>query len=352
MSKQRVRVGIVGAGANTRLRHIPGLREIEGVEIVGVVNRSAQSTERVAQEFEIPTRFASWQELVASPEIDAVMIGTWPNMHCAVTCAALDAGKHVLCEARMAMNLAEARQMLAVSQAHPELVAQLVPSPFGLISGPTVHQMLRDHYIGDLREVVVLGANDQFWDYSKPLHWRQDASVSGKNTLALGILHETLMRWAGEPVQVFAQSELFEPTRPCPEESKFSEVTIPDSLQVLAELKGGARAMYHMSGAILFGPGLQIHLYGSRGTIKVHFEGNQERVLIGRAGDAALHEVEIPEDEQGRWTVEADFIAAIRGEMKEVTLTNFKSGVAYMEFTEAVARSAERNESVSLPLDE
>ena len=106
-----IRIGIVGAGANTRLRHIPGFRAIDRVELRAVVNRSSESTSRAADDFGIPQTFDNWQQLVSSPEIDAVMIGTWPNMHCEITCAALEAGKHVLTEARMARNLDEARQM-------------------------------------------------------------------------------------------------------------------------------------------------------------------------------------------------------------------------------------------------
>ena len=107
----KIRVGIVGAGANTRLRHIPGLQAIEEVEIVSVANRTIESARRVAREFGIPKVFDHWEDLVMARDLDAVVIGTWPNLHCAVTLAALDAGKHVLCEARMARNAKEARAM-------------------------------------------------------------------------------------------------------------------------------------------------------------------------------------------------------------------------------------------------
>src|SRR5919199_175874 len=127
-----IRIGVVGAGGNTRLHHIPKLKKIDGVEIVSVANRSRASSARVAQEFGIPRVHDHWQELVNDPGIDAVVIGTWPYMHCPVTLAALAAGKHVLTEARIAMNAAEARQMLAASRAHPALVAQIVPGPFTL----------------------------------------------------------------------------------------------------------------------------------------------------------------------------------------------------------------------------
>lgn len=349
MTKQ-IRVGLIGAGVNTRLRHLPGLRAIEGVEIVSVSNRTEQSSRAVAEEFSIPQVHASWQSLIADPDIDAVVIGTWPDTHCEIACAALRAGKHVLTEARMARNLAEAREMLAVSKEFPKLVAQVVPSPLGLICGPAVSHLVRNHYLGDLREVVVIGANDQFWDYSQPLHWQQDAAISGNNMLTLGIMQETLLRWVPQAVQVFAMAELFEPTRPLPAENRFSNVTVPDSVQVLAELQGGARAIYHFSGVILFGPGVQIHLYGSRGTIKIHFINGEELIYVGRAGDKQLEQVEIPSEEAGSWQVEADFIAAIRSG-KPATLNDFATAIKSMEFQEAVARSAAENTPIDLPLE-
>src|SRR3954471_3241124 len=127
-----LRVGLVGAGGNTRSRHIPGLRAVEGVEIVAVCNRRPASTAAAAREFGIPRTFDDWRDLVADPDVDAVVIGTWPYLHCPVTLAALEAGKHVLTEARLAMNAAEARLMSEAASKHPHLVAQVVPSPFGL----------------------------------------------------------------------------------------------------------------------------------------------------------------------------------------------------------------------------
>ncbi|HET6422209.1 MAG TPA: Gfo/Idh/MocA family oxidoreductase, partial [Planctomycetaceae bacterium] len=176
-----IRVGIVGAGENTRVRHIPGLRAIRGVELAGVVNSSAESTAKAAALHGIPRQFLSWEALVADPAIDAVVIGTWPDLHAAVTCAALSAGKHVLTEARMARNLDEARTMQAASTANPNLVAMLVPSPFGLTLGQRVTELIREGFLGELREYVVLGVDDQFQDYTRPLHWRQDATKSGVN---------------------------------------------------------------------------------------------------------------------------------------------------------------------------
>lgn len=348
MAEKPIRIGIVGAGENTRQRHIPGFRAIAGVEITGVVNRTPESTACAANSLKIPRTFPNWQALVEDPQIDAVCIGTWPNLHCEVTCAALAAGKHVLTEARMARNVDEARRMLAASQAHPDLVAQIVPSPFGLMQDKSIRKMIEEGYLGELREVVVLGVDDMFWDYTKYLHWRQDAEISGYNTLSLGILHETLMRWVPNSTQVFAQTALFEPVRPHPTAQGDVPVTVPDSVQVLTQLEGGARGIYHMGGVTLFGPGRQIHLYGRNGTIKLLLTP-QEKLLCCRIGQPDFHEVEIPAELRGGWRVEAEFIGAIRGE-ETVRFTDFATGVRYMEFTEAVARSAASNLPVKLPL--
>jgi hypothetical protein len=99
MAPATLRVGLIGAGGNTRLRHIPGLRAIPGVDIVAVCNRRPSSTEAVASAYDIPRTFATWEDLIADPHIDAVVIGTWPYLHCPITLAALEAGQPVLTEA-------------------------------------------------------------------------------------------------------------------------------------------------------------------------------------------------------------------------------------------------------------
>ena len=84
---KRVRIGIIGAGQNTRSRHIPGFLAIEGVELVCLANRTVESSRRVAGEFGIGRVHAHWMEVIEDPDVDAVCIGTWPYLHAAATCA-------------------------------------------------------------------------------------------------------------------------------------------------------------------------------------------------------------------------------------------------------------------------
>lgn len=350
-----IRVGLIGAGANTRARHIPGLLAVPDVRLAAVCNRQPASTAAVAREYGIPRTFDSWQKLVADPDLDAVVIGTWPYLHAEITLAALAAGKHVLTEARMAMNARQAHQMLAASRQRPDLVAQIVPSPFGLRAGAVVPELLTAGYLGELREVEVVHRTAALASPADALHWRQDAALSGLNMLTLGIFHETLLRWLPQPSAVLAQAHAFIAERTDPTSGARRAVGTPDSVQVLCQWPSGARATYQFSGVTPFGQGGHITLRGSDGAL--HYDLVNDR-LLGRSasrGDAPgalsdLVEIAVPAERAGAWRVEADFIDSVR-HGAPVRLTDFSTGVAYMEFTEAVARSARVGAAVTLPLD-
>ena len=87
MTQQPVRLGVVGAGGFTRRFHLPNFLKIPGVEVVAVCNRSEESGQEVAREFNFSTVLTDWRELVTLPQVDAVVIGTWPYMHAPVAVA-------------------------------------------------------------------------------------------------------------------------------------------------------------------------------------------------------------------------------------------------------------------------
>jgi predicted dehydrogenase len=356
MAPRTLRIGLIGAGANTRLRHIPGLRALSDVEIVAVCNRRPSSTQSVAREYRIPRVFDRWEDLLSDPDIDAIVIGTWPYLHCPITLAALETGKHVLTEARMSLNAAEAHQMLEASERHHELVTQIVPSPYGLAGTDVVSELLEGDFVGDLREIHVLSLSGALADPAAPLSWRQDVALSGFNMLTLGILHETLLRWVPRPVRVLAQVHAFVPTRIDPESGVRRPTGTPDSVQALAVLENGARAVYHFSGVTPFGQGMDITFFGTNGVLHYDLMNERLRGASRRRGATSarldqLEEIPISKDKALAWRVEADFVDAIR-HSKPIRFTDFTTGVEYMEFTEAVARSAQLGQPVELPLAE
>lgn len=347
MTVSTIRIGIIGAGANTRSRHIPELRRIPGVEIVSVANRSRESSERVAAEFGIPKVYDRWEDLVHADDTDAIVIGTWPYLHCPVTLAALNAGKHVLCEARMARNLPEAGQMLAVADAHPNLIAQLVPAPMTFGVDRTIFRLLQEGYLGELLTVEVQANSSQFIDRNAPLHWRQNRELSGNNILTMGIWYETLMRWIGGAYRVYAQGNVFVPERTDSETGQQVSISVPDHLDILAVTFEDVRAHLQFSAVTGFAPEPSAWLFGSEGTLQ--FRAGENALYGGQRGAASLERIDIPEAEQGDWRVEQEFVGAIRQE-EPVRLTTFEDGFKYMEFTEAVRLSLDSGQVITLPL--
>lgn len=330
-----LRIGFVGAGGNTRSRHLPGFKAIPGVELAVVANRMRESSAKVAEEFGIARVADTWREVVESPDVDAICIGTWPNLHARVTAAALRAGKHVLTEARMARNLAEAETMVAEAQARPELVAQIVPAPMSLPFDATITALLQSGDLGDLREVAVTCTNGLAANAEAPFTWRQDLAVSGKNTMFLGIYYEMVLRWLQvDPVSLLAEAAVFTKERrdadgvPAP-------VVIPESVTVLGTYSAGARLIMHFSGVEPGQPRNEIRLNGSRAALRLDLVKNE--LWLTRVG-ATEELVTILEGRRGAWRVEADFVESIR-EKKPVRLTDFATGLRYMRFTDAVWQS-------------
>lgn len=336
-----IRIGIVGAGENTRKMHIPGLRAIAGVEIAGVCNRTPESSQRATGELGIPRAFERWIDLVNDPDIDAVLIGTWPYLHCPVTLAALDAGKHVLTEARMALNAAEARAMYEASRLKPQLIAQVVPAPMSFRVDRTVRRLINEGYIGEILAVEVRDGG-KFINPSAPFHWRQDFDLSGYNTMSLGIWYEIVMRWIGPATRVSAMSRTFTTARR-DSDGNLRAVRVPEHIDVLAELGCGGQLHMQVSAVTGFDGPARVTLHGSEGTLRFI----ENKLLGGRRNDAAMKEIAIPDHEAGHWRVEEEFINAIRGR-ETIKLTDFCSGVKYTEFTEAALRSAAEGRTIVL----
>ncbi len=184
----------------------------------------------------------NWPELLALPDIDIIWIGTPPVMHSAVTVSALEAGKHVFCQARMSMDLVEAEEMLAASKRYPELVTMLCPPPMGMRADLLVKKLLAEDYIGRPHHVRLQSFSSNYLDPGAPPHWRQRIEISGLNILTLGIYVEVLQRWLGDINGVFARGKIIHPIR------QGYEVIIPDLLTVLCAFDNGAEGVLEFSG--------------------------------------------------------------------------------------------------------
>jgi predicted dehydrogenase len=346
MAEQELRIGFVGAGNIVRQRHMPRLQKLAGLEFAAVANRRPESTAAFAEDYGIRRTFEDWRDLVAWDGIDVVWCGTYPNTHRAVTEAALAAGKHVFCQARMAPTYEDAKAMYLAAQ-RSDRTTTLCP-PSGYVRGDaTVRRLLREGFVGQPYSVVVQSYNNRYLPAEAPLHWRQSAEISGYNALDLGILIEIQQRWLGYARRATALTRTFITQRPA---SDFGPgpVERPDALAAVVELENGALATFLHSGVAHHAEGSNaFEIFGSEGTIRYLAEG--DRILAGRAGEA-LREVPLEPAEGGPGEIEANFIAAVRAGRRSAR-PSFWDGLKYMELTEAIGRSAEEGRTIELPFD-
>jgi predicted dehydrogenase len=343
--QQPIRVGLIGAGANARAVHIPGFQRIPECQIAAVANRSMESSRRVADEFNIRRAYADWRDLLDDDSIDAVCIGTWPYMHRTLTVAALESGKHVLCQARMANTAQEARDMLDASLRHPELISQLVPTSQTYRIDNVLKRMINDGFLGEILSVELQRLQTRFPTVDGDLDWRHDVAFSGYNTLNIGASYEAMMRWLGRSNHVMAMSKVHVPYRRNGS-GDLTSVGVADHVDILFELAGGAQVHMRASETTGLSTGNHTWIYGSEGTIHVD---RRQNVFAGRRGDSELAQVPNPREAQAYYRVEEEFINAIRG-IERITMAPFETGVHYMEWTEAVYRSSQTGQAMYLPL--
>lgn len=347
-----LRIGIIGAGGIVRERHMPGLTDIEGVEVVAVCNRRSASARQFAEEFSIPRVCYHWEEIVAMDDVDVVWIGTTPYMHCPVTLAALKAGKHVFCQARMCMNLDEARRIAEAARQHPDRMLRFCPPPMGMGADRTMRRLLDEQFAGQVRQVTLASVSGHLLDPELEMHWRLQKEQSGQNVLTAGIYFEVLNRWLGPTRRVTAVTRTWTPTRIHPETRKPTPCEIPESVNVVAELASGAVGLYQFNGVSSHGPTDHLAVHGTGGTIVYDFNSDPgtEQIEAARTGDERMSPVPITDAERGRWAVEAEFIRAVRTGTCDPILPDADAALRYMAVLDAVHRSASTGRTVEVAL--
>lgn len=114
----KVRWGLIGCGDIAQKRVAPALRDSSACELVAVTRAQSQLAESFAKQFGANKWYSDWRDLLADKEIDAVYISTPVHLHAVQTIAAAEAGKHVLCEKPMAVNVSECDRMIAARRAN------------------------------------------------------------------------------------------------------------------------------------------------------------------------------------------------------------------------------------------
>jgi predicted dehydrogenase len=337
-----LKIGVVGAGSIFLQRHLPGLRAIPGVEIVAVANSTKASAAAFCNSH-LPEAepMDNWEVLVARSDLDIVWNCTTPHLHEPVTVAALRAGHHVFCQARMARTLDEALRMVRESRKHPNLVTALCPAPFALAEDAVLREILANKLIGEIHHLRLRSLNGAFADPSAPLHWRQRRDLSGNNVLTLGIFVEVLQRHFGDIRSVSAHGAVRIKERPG------GPVEIPDVLDVIASFENGILSTWHFSGIHTGPPVNDLELVGDAGLLHMDFDSG--RIMLERM-DGSKKELHPGAPGLKPWSVEADFIRAVRDPSAPRPRPDFHDGIAYMRVVDAVREACDSGRTIQLAI--
>jgi Predicted dehydrogenases and related proteins len=118
---KKIKVAIIGTGSISNL-HMIGYKDLDYVEVVAACDINRERVENFAQKYDIPNVFTDYNEMLKMKDIDAVSVTTWNNVHAPAAIAALKAGKNVLCEKPLALNAAQAEEMVAAAKESGKLL--------------------------------------------------------------------------------------------------------------------------------------------------------------------------------------------------------------------------------------
>lgn len=257
------RIGIVGTGWGTRVQ-VPLFREA-GLNVVALAGFHRNKTVKVAEELGLRAH-DDWRELVTSSDIDLVSIVTPPSEHREMALAALEAGKHVLCEKPTAMYAREAEELVAAANAKPSQIALIDHELRFLPSWREARARIGE--IGNVRHAEVRYASPSRGDRTRAWNWWSDAERGGGIWGAVGSHFVDALRYFGMEIDA-AQAMIRTIIDHRPFGDGTRAVTSDDFASVDLRLRGGAVAVMNFSAATS-GPDetSMLTIYGERGAMR------------------------------------------------------------------------------------
>ncbi len=355
-----LRVGILGAGPHVRQSVLPAFRA-QGWTVGALCSIDQDLPEQVAR-LGIPVATSDYRALVERDDLDAVVIATPTPTHREIMLAAVAAGKHVLCEKPIAMNLPEARDMQAAAQAAG--VTAMIDFEFRF--SPTrlhVQQLLADGYVGDLRHAnIELMTESPFVSPNQTFSWHDQAALGGGALNEQGSHYIDMVRqWFGEISDVSARIHTFVADRRDPESGATVQSDADDFWTANMTLAGGGLVTLTQSWVSGISHGLRVAIAGTEGALVV----TQNETMLsdapvrgGKTGAAQLDEIPRPAtlaplEDAPTWRVAVvqrlirEFERGIRDGGSPAP--NLQDGLRCQAILDAVRESARAGRRVAVP---
>ncbi len=294
------RIGVIGVGFGAQV-HIPGLQS-EGVEVVAVCSRREERAQEAAQRFGIAHVFTDYREMLRMDGLDAVSVAGPVPLHHPMTMAALEAGKHVLCEKPFTTDQAKAYEMW--QKAKSTGLTAMTGHEFRFASARMrVKELLDEGFVGPLHMARLWLLNGPRRPVRpRPLSERDDADQGNGFLWGLGSHYIDCLRyWFGEVESVSGNVFAHYGDRTDPATGKTVQATADDTFHLTLRFASGGWATITGTTAAPFGPGAGVEIYGRDGTLVTPHVGAgfnppaHGTILGARTGEEGLAQLPIPE---------------------------------------------------------
>lgn len=179
-----IHAGVIGTGFIGPV-HIEALRRLGYVNVVALADASQQIADQKAAQLSIAKAYGNYMDLINDPEVECVHVCTPNHLHFEMVKAVLEANKHVVCDKPLAVNIAQAAELVALAEQSPAVAAL----NFNVRFYPVLHHVKEMIQSGELGEIFsVNGSYQQDWlqkqtDYS----WRLEPDKSGESRAVVDI---------------------------------------------------------------------------------------------------------------------------------------------------------------------
>jgi predicted dehydrogenase len=324
----RVRWGVLSTAQFALKKSIPGMQKGGLSEIRGIASRDLRKAEEAAHALGIPKAYGSYEELLSDPEIEAIYNPLPNHMHVPWSIKAAEAGKHVLCEKPLSMNVTEAQELLIVQ----EKTGVKIGEAFMVRTHPQwlrARELVQSGRIGPLRSIT------GFFSYFNrdPQNIRNIPEAGGGGLMDIGCYPITTSRF------MFGE----EPSRVIGLVERDPEMKTDRLASVILDFPSG-QAIFTCSTQLV--PYQRMHFMGTKGRIEIEIPFNAPndrscRILIDDGGDIFGKNIAmetLPPCDQ--YTIQGDlFSRAIREDIEvPIPLTDALKNMAVID---AVFRSAE-----------
>lgn len=286
----KLRVAVIGTGFGA-LVQIPAFRAHPRAEVVAVASATPGKAREVAGRLGVPHAFDDYREMLARVDLDLISITSPPDTHHPMTLAALERGRHVLCEKPMALSAGQAKEML--DAAVRRRVGHVMDHELRFNPNRRkIKRLIEEGVIGTPRHALITVVGTGRADPAKQWAWWSDAARGGGILGAQGSHQIDLLRYfLGEIAAVCGTTETYVKDRPDPGRGGRKLVTADDFTSFLLRFTSGAVGAVVNSGVAAHGLGPRTEIWGDGGTLIL----DQEERLWGARRGESLQEITEPE---------------------------------------------------------